>query len=425
MTSEVSSARDERRLRILVVSPSLPYPAGWGFARRVLHLVEHLAARHSVTMLSFVGPEVTDEHIRVYGERVDRLVTVPLPDPRHRARRLRQAASMLSLTPYHAREVTSAGLQSAFDDLVAQERFDVVLLETSCLGTLRIPADLPVVVDEHNVESDLLDRMARTEAGALRRAFNKWECLRFRRFEDQVWARVTACTATSAQDAGAIEARAGGLPVVVVANGVDPDEFRPAADDGVTADSLVFAGLLTYRPNIDGLTWFLEEVFPEIRARRPGCTLTVVGSGSPEQLAALSSPGVTCTGFVPDVKPPVREAAVSVVPLRMGGGTRLKVLEAMAMGKAIVSTRIGAEGIDVVSGVHLELRDDPVDFAEAVVELLDSPQRRRELGTAARDLLEQRYSWARAGGLLEDVLRQASAPGVPVGTGERPASARR
>lgn len=395
-----------QRLRILVVSPSLPYPAGWGFARRVLHLVDHLAGTHDVTMLSFTGHEVTAQHLTEYGQRVARLVTVPLPDGRPGPRRRRQLRSLLGPTAYHTREVKSRLLQQAFDELVATTSIDVVLLESSQLGWLRIPAGLPVVIDEHNVESELLHRMSQAESSLLRRAFNLWEYVRYARFERRVWEAVTACVTTSQRDAETILGLTDGLPVVVVPNGVDPAEFSQAAQAEVIPDTLVFAGLLSYRPNADGIAWFLEEVLPRIREKHPRSHLTIVGSGSPEQLAALRGPGVTATGWVTDVKPYVRSAAVCVVPLRMGGGTRLKVVEALSLGKAIVSTHIGSEGLDVGSGTHLELRDDPQEFADAVVALLDDEARRAELGAAARALVEQRYSWSQGGQTLEGLLVQ-------------------
>ena len=282
------------------------------------------------------------------------------------------------------------------------------MLESSQLGWLRVEGT-PGIVDEHNIESELLGRMAATESSRLRRSYNRWEHVRYRAFEDHVWSAMDGCATTSERDAQAVRERCPGLAVTVVPNGVDPGEFAPTGTP-VTPDSVVFTGLLRYRPNVDGITWFLDEVWPVVRAQRPTARLTIVGDGPEDLLATLRRPGVTVTGWVTDVKPYLDAAAVAVVPLRMGGGTRLKVVEAMSMGKAIVSTSLGSEGLDVTSGEHLELVDEPRAFADAVVSLLGDADRGRRLGVAARALVEDRYSWTRSARTLEGLLEQVAAP---------------
>lgn len=390
-------------LRILSVSSRMPYPAGWGFARRVYHLVGGLAERHEVTMLCYSVPEDSAQARAQYAAQLHRLVTVPAPGGGTLAKRLAQGRSLASRTPYLVGEVRSAAIQSALDELLEHEEFDVALVESSQMAWLRIDG-LPVVLDEHNIESALLRRMATSETSHLRRAYNKWEHVRYRWHEETVWDASAACVTTSRPDAEDLAARRPDLRVTVVPNGVDPEEFKPS---GVRADPdrIVFTGLLRYRPNVEGIGWFLDHVWPVLRSVRPATQLTIVGDGPPELLDSLRRLGVTVTGWVPDVTPLLDDAAVVIVPLRIGGGTRLKVVEALAMGKAIVSTSLGSEGIDVVSGTHLELVDQPEGFAAAVAALLDDPVRRRELGAAARALAVESYSWASSVSVLEGVLR--------------------
>jgi polysaccharide biosynthesis protein PslH len=292
------------------------------------------------------------------------------------------------------------------------------------MAWLRFPAGTPVVVDEHNIESELLGRMGSTETSLVRRGYNRWEYRRYRDYERKVWHGADACATTSRRDADAVLAQSSGLPVLVVPNGVDPAEFQPSGEAGKSG-SIVFTGLLEYRPNEDGIRWFLNAVYPLVLKARPDAHVTVVGGGPAELLDSLRAPGVTVTGRVPDVRPFMDAAAVAVVPLRMGGGTRLKVVEAMSMSKAIVSTSLGAEGLDVVSGTHLELADDPADFAESVVALLDDPARGALLGVAARRLVEDEYTWAQAARRLEELHRQVVAlrAGAAGGAATRPLEA--
>lgn len=391
-------------LRILVVSPSIAYPPTWGFVKRVYHLVEQLAAEHQVTLLSYVLDGTSPDSLVECADLVHELVTVPRAEPAVPRRRLQQLSSLRSRLPFHVVKLRDPALQQAMDEILARERFDVVQIESSQLGWLRLPDGIPLVIDEHNIESELLGRMGAAESTAGRRWFNRWEQRRYLRFERVLWRSAAACAATSQRDANAIQAVCPDLHVCVVPNAVDTDEFR-ATGTAVKPDSMVFTGLLEYRPNEDGIRWFIKEILPRVREARPQAHLTVVGRGPDALLDSLRGPGVTITGWVPDVKPFVDEAAVTVVPLRMGGGTRLKVVEAMSMSSAVVSTTLGAEGIDVVSGQHLELADTPGSFARSVVALLEDADRRSSMGEAARQLIEERYSWTRSAKALEGLHR--------------------
>jgi len=235
------------------------------------------------------------------------------------------------------------------DDALARHHFDVMLVESSQMGWVSSPPGLPVVIDEHNIESELLERMADSERTVLRRLFHEIEFRRYRRFEDRTWAASAGCTTTSSRDAVRLHSRRPEVPVASVPNGVDVDQFAPQGSHEAPG-RLIFTGLMDYRPNFDGISWFVDEIYPLIQQRRPDVQLQIVGHGSPEVLDELRGPGIEVTGRVPDLRSYLDDATVAIVPLRIGGGTRLKVVEAMSMGKAIVSTALGAEGIQVADG---------------------------------------------------------------------------
>lgn len=381
-------------LHLLVVVPMVPYPPVWGYAQRCFQLARQLARRHRVTMVCYALADQADD-VADLAEHLHEVVTVPQTPTAGWRRRLDQLRSVWSSDPYHSSGSRTSAMQATVDELVRSRRVDAVIIESSQMGWLSVPADVPVYVDEHNIESELLERMARSERSVLRRLFYQVEHRRYRRFEDAVWERSAGCAATSQRDASMITSRRPEIPVAVVPNGVDTEQFSPEGGDPVPS-RLVFTGLLDYRPNYDGIHWFLDEVYPLIQRSHPSVELQVVGHGSPAVLRSLRRPGVEVTGRVPDLRVHLDEAAVAVVPLRIGGGTRLKVVEAMSMGKAIVSTTLGAEGIDVVHDRHVLLADTAADFADAVVALLDDSGRRTHLGTSARRLATDQYSWERS-----------------------------
>ena len=328
-------------LDLLVVVPTVPYPPVWGYGQRCFQLARQLARRHRVTMVcySLVDQASDVADLAEYVHEVVAVLQRPAPSWR---RRLGQIRSMCSRDPYHSRGVQTSAMQATVDELVRSRRIDAVIIESSQMGWLSVPASVPAYVDEHNIESELLERMARSEHSVLRRLFYQVEYRRYRRFEETVWGRSAGCAATSHRDASMITSRRPEVPVAVVPNGVDIEQFSPGSDEPVPS-RLVFTGLLDYRPNYDGIRWFLEEVYPLVQGKHPSVELQIVGHGSPEVLRALRRPGVEVTGRVPDLRVHLNQAAVAVVPLRIGGGTRLKVVEAMSMGRAIVSTTLGAD----------------------------------------------------------------------------------
>src|SRR5207253_3189843 len=253
---------------------------------------------------------------------------------------------------------------------------------------------VPVVFFEHNVEHLIWKRLAAVERRPWRRLPLEVEWRKMRRWEARACARADLTIAVSEQDRDLLAEVAPGARVVAIPTGVDTSYFTPNRHQE-RAGALVFTGSMDWYPNEDGLVDFLEATLPLIRRQVPEASLTVVGRNPSTRLRdAAARAGVEVTGTVHDGRPYVARGSVYVVPLRVGGGTRLKIFEALAMGKAVVSTSVGAEGLPLAPGTHFVQADDPAQFADAVVALLGDPARRRALGGAGRSLVEQRYSWS-------------------------------
>ena len=395
--------------RVLFVTGRLPHPPQEGHQLRSWHLLRAAAAAgHDVTLLSLVRPEEAGPPSAELS-RTASVQAVALPKM-SALRSLVTAASVVrGRTLLEARYITGA-LTRAFERLAAGA--DLVHLDILAVAALieRVPPGVPVVVNAHNVESRLLAERVRSEPVRLRRAVLASQVRRLARMERRVCSAADRVLACSDIDAERLQALAPAARVTVVPNGVDLAGFCPGADPAGDDRTLVFVGQMSWFPNRDGIEHFLAAVWPRIRQRHPA-RLRIIGRDGDTMLPP--APGVERTGFVADLRPLIESAAVYVVPLRVGSGTRLKLLEAMAMGKAIVTTRIGAEGLGLVDGTHALLADSPEAFAGAVARLLDDRALRQRLGLAARQLAEHRYGWdaigARLAAVYADLLGDTAA----------------
>ncbi|HSM60537.1 MAG TPA: glycosyltransferase family 4 protein, partial [Longimicrobiales bacterium] len=263
---------------------------------------------------------------------------------------------------------------------------------------------LPVVCGHHNVESALLARRAEAEPSRVRRAYLRLQS-RLQETEERTAAPSVALNLVcSEEDRAELSRIAPGARIAVVSNGVDTGQFQPATGG---SEGIVFVGGVSWLPNADGMRWFMEKVLPLVRRELPDVPVTWVGRASDENAAQYRERhGVTLTGYVEDIRPYVARAACFVAPIRVGGGTRLKVLDAWAMGKAVVSTSVGCEGLDARDGENILVRNDPGDFAAAVVRVLRDAGMRRALGSAARETAVALYDWGVIGhGMIEEYRR--------------------
>jgi sugar transferase (PEP-CTERM/EpsH1 system associated) len=407
-------------MRLLVVTTELPFPPTWGAAIRNFQFLKHLARRHQTSLLTYGDPEAAGpaQALTSLGITVN---TVPPRQPR--SKRLAQLASVLSSRSHLGRSAQTAQLQEAADELLARQRVDIVLLESSLVAHLRVPTGIPVVLDEHNIEYEVLQRTYQTETSPLRKVFGYLEYLKFRREEQTAWRQMDRCVFTSKREQALVNKELQHTQSAVVPNGVDVDYFVPSARP-VNPDSVVFSGRIGYRPNTDAVVFFAREVLPLILSERPQTVFTVLGAEPPREVYRLAGANVVVTGRVADVRPYCQRAAVLVAPIRFGGGTRLKVLESLAMAKPLVSTSMGCEGIDVRGGEHLLLADSPAAIAAAVLQLLDDRDLAEAIGRRGRALVESRYSWPLITDQLEAVLTEAVVSKLPAVSRQPEGSAR-
>ncbi|HUP33402.1 MAG TPA: glycosyltransferase family 4 protein [Gaiellaceae bacterium] len=360
---------------ILVLAGESPLPANSGVRRRTLQLSRELADVFAVEVAALGEvPSAGDEPFALRG----------IPHRRTRARAL--AASVL--TPYQAALVRSSRARRH----VLSRRWATMQSELPFVAPMLLGIDAaPLVLDAHNVESDVLRTMAEQEHRPVHRARWRWEAAKTERFERTIVRAATAVCATSEEDAASLEAM-GARRIAVVPNGVAcaAVAWRAPADSA----ELAYVGHLGYKPNADAARELVSEVLPIVHRTRPDASVLIVGREPPHDLAAREEGHVRVTGEVPDVLPFLRRARSLVLPLRSGGGTRLKALEALAAGVPLVSTRFGVAGLDVRDGEHVLLGERPAELAAQALRVLEDDALAERLSTAGRRLVETRYDWS-------------------------------
>jgi glycosyltransferase involved in cell wall biosynthesis len=395
---------DSERPRLLFLCQNLPYPPDGGALIRSYHTLRLLAERFEVTALCFYRqanrPTRQEVEASLAGLRELADVEVfPIPQEHNVLRLLwDHARSVLTLRAYTKWAYESRDMRRAITEALDAGSVDVVHLDSLDLVTyLPLFRDLRVVVAHHNVESQLLARRART-LPMLRRLYVRLQAWLTRREEARWCPRVSHNLVVSADDERTLQALAPAARTLVVPNGVDTEAFQPGPP-GPRSD-IVFVGGYTWFPNRDGMEYFVAEILPLIRAEAPGVDVTWVGRAADATRRRLAEQGVTMTGYVDDIRDHVTPAACFVVPLRVGGGTRLKILDAWALGKAVVSTSQGAEGLDVRPGENMLVADTPPDFAKAVLEVLRDGALRTRLEAGGRRTAVDSYDWSAIGAVM-------------------------
>jgi glycosyltransferase involved in cell wall biosynthesis len=399
-------------MRILWLKVGGLWPANVGGRLRSLHMLAALAQRHRVTVLTTHGPDDDPAGLERELAACERVISLPyaLPKRGSAAWFLALGRSWLSRLPLDLSKCRVPALERRARELLcdASAPFDLCVADF-LVATPNLPArcQVPIVHFSHNVEHLLWQRLCHAEARPVQRALLELEWRKMQRCEAEACARAQLTIAVSDADGAVLGALSPHARVRSIATGVDAAYFAPD-DTAGAAGSLVFTGAMDWYPNEDGILDFVAHTLPLIRRELCAASLTVVGRNPSLRLRALHGvDGVNVTGTVPDVRPYVARAEVYVVPLRIGGGTRLKILEALAMGKAVVSTRIGAEGLPLIDGEHFVAADTPGDFARAVVTLLRDPARRQALARAGRSLVEERHTWARVTDQFEQLCKEA------------------
>jgi glycosyltransferase involved in cell wall biosynthesis len=411
-----------RPSRILYVCHAPPVPARLGPARRHYHLLEQLSRFYDVHVLS-LGNELEAEIVqRHFGHRVQRFDFA-----RRRGGHRRTVLSKLCRTLTGRCDFVpsrESELRRLSGGITSRASCDAILLSTALLRALPLPEGIPIVGDTHNAEFDVLRRTARLSNQFARREYARWQWRSTRREEQRCARGVDLLLATSERDRQVFLQELGVNHVAVIPNGIDTAEF--ASSDALPhAGTIVFSGLMSYYPNQQGIRWFLDEVLPLILENGRSARVIIAGASPPRWLKACASDRVEVTGSVPDIRPYLQRATAVIAPLLIGGGTRVKILEAQAMGRPVVSTSVGAEGLGLQHGESILIADDAKSFAARVVDVLDNRDLAEHVAANGRRHAVRHFDWNRIGETASRLL-QARIGLIPRGSAAAtpPAAAR-
>jgi glycosyltransferase involved in cell wall biosynthesis len=380
-------------MKLLWVKGDFLHPTTKGGQIRTLETLKRLHRWHEV---HYVGlnyplhpealPRASEYCAHVYP------IAHTVPAPRSVGFGMELFRGLYSSWPVSITRYRSEAMERKIEELSRREKFDAIVCDF-LNSSQNMPDLASSVLFQHNVEAVIWKRNADTARNAAARAYFGLQAKKMYDYERETCRRVRSVIAVSESDARIMREEYGARKVDSVATGVDLEYFAPRPAEPVA--DLVFVGSMDWMPNIDGVKWFVEEMLPLIRARRPDCSLAIVGRKPDPRIEALAAadPRIRVTGTVPDVRPFMWGSGISIVPLRIGGGTRLKIYEAMAAKVPVISTTIGAEGLDYLHGENILIADEPRDFAERCVELLSEQARQRRIAQNAWDLVNARYSW--------------------------------
>jgi len=394
-------------MKILFAALALPFPPTNGHRLRNQALLRALRDEgHEISLVSFADDHTADAKHGELGEICKSVELIPLPWDSSGVsgsygQRLRSLASPM---PYGAWRHRSKAMSSAIEELLRREQFDGILCD-DIYNIQNLPAAtrVPVILNKHDITHVILERYLAYEKNLLKVGYGWLEYAKLRRWELQACSKAAMVLACSEHDANLLRAGCPNAELAVVPNVIDVDSYAPADEDDDR--TVLYIGALDWLPNQDAVKFFASEILPKLREIVPAARFRVVGRNTPEEVQHRLEriPGLEFVGSVPDIRAELAKASICVVPLRIGSGTRLKILEAAAMGKAVVSTRVGAEGLNLANGTEILLADDPADFAQAVAGLLADHSRRREMGSAACRRVRQDYSLS----ALRKAVRQA------------------
>jgi glycosyltransferase involved in cell wall biosynthesis len=396
-------------MKVLWIKSDFPLPADTGGKIRTKNLLYQLAKRAEVTFLSYMPSDLGDEYLEEF--RTAGIETSVVRRAEEKKSGLsfywRVFKGLVSSRPYVAQKYVTPELQRRLRKLLTAEKFDLVIcdfLEMAWCAPLL--EGLPRVLFEHNVETMIWRRHTGIARNPLKKLYLIYEQSRMERFERWACSQFDLVLTVSDEDGNLLRRQFGLEKFLTVPTGVDTDYFRPQ-EDCEEPDKLILSGSMDWLPNIDAFWWFYRDIFSQVKASVADVRLCVVGRRPPDEICAVgeADSSVEVTGTVTDVRPYVASGELFLVPLRIGGGTRIKIYEAMAMGKCVVATSIGAEGLPITAGEHLVIADGAAAFAEAIRELLQDDLKRTRIAAAGQRLVRERYSWRHAATVLDDGLR--------------------
>jgi sugar transferase (PEP-CTERM/EpsH1 system associated) len=383
-------------MKILWVKAGGLVPPDTGGKIRSYNILRELARQHSVTFFSFYGAHDGDVHPELKNT-FDRVVCLPLqlPAPKSLAEMRNYGLGLFSAQPYNITKYCRPEVRRRLRELLDQETYDVILCDfLVAAGVIPWNAPTPKVIFTHNVEAAIWRRHYEVATNPLWKAISWQEWRKMEAAERRYLRLADHVLTVSETDRNAFAAFLDRGKLTVIPTGVDVDYFQPLPAEEIS-HSLVFTGSMDWLPNEDAIFYFADAILPLIQQQCPDVSLEVVGRSPSRKLQALAERerSIRLTGWVEDIRPFVARGSICIVPLRIGGGTRLKIFEAMAMAKAVVSTTVGAEGLPVRDGENIVLADTPGDFAASVISLLHDSNQRRRLGASARALVQEKYSW--------------------------------
>jgi glycosyltransferase involved in cell wall biosynthesis len=406
-------------MRVLFLSTWFPYPPDNGARIRVYNLIKALSRKHEVFLVSLLQHDSLRDNALQLKDMCD---VVSLHESRwFKPGTWKSTVGFLSLRPRSAVDTFDPKVLTAVREAIARTAPDVVVAST--LGVAEyVPRDLgvPSVLEQHNCEYAVLKRSAEGVSGRLRRKRRDLGWRKLARWEGRLCRRFDAVTMVSDGDKALMLQAAPDLTNLhVVPNGVDADHYS-AGNRAPEKGAIVYNGALTYDANLDAVKYYADEIYPILVRISPEATLLVTGRTDGVDIGGLDRcPGIELTGYVPDIRDVLHRSRVCAVPLRRGGGSRLKILEAMAAGVPVVSTKVGAEGIDAVGGRHLLLADAPEEFADAIRLVLEDDSLAARLSSDARALVEQQYDWSMIGEGFVRIVESVAHSAEPLARGNR------
>lgn len=394
-------------MRLLVISPYLPSPT-WGAKARSFFLLKALAQQHPVSLLAAAQPDEihVEEDITRLSSFVNTIHVLTRPGTGQQ-KRVRQLLNLARGKSNTLLRYTHPVMQQAIDEHFRLTHYDAVIFDCALSAGMRLPPGTRTILLQHNLEFELLCRSYQHDSNALRKLYNWLEYRLVRPYELAQCSKADLILVTSEREQHILHKLVPDRPIEVVPNGVNLTSFTPITEGEAEPPQLLFTGSIDYYPNTSGVLFFARECWPTLRQHVPALQWCIVGKNPPPDILRLANqPGITVTGSVPDTRPYFQRTSIAIVPLLIGSGTRIKILEALAMQKAVVSTSIGAEGLAVEHEKHLLLADTPEAFTAAILRLLREPELRQRLGQAGRALVETHYSWQRCGDRLLHILEQ-------------------
>lgn len=385
-------------MHILQITPQYPYPPDSGGRVSIYNYIRYISRHHKITLLSFVNEEAIP-HIHGLEAYCENIYTVPVRVGTSMFSMLKNVVSSL---PYTMEKFASDEMRETVRRVTASNGIDLVQIDHLHMAQYieDIPSDLPVILREQNVETTIMKRLSQQARNPFVKTYSTLQARRLHRYEATFCEKFDRCVAITDVDRASLQHMAPNAKVETIVSGVDTEQFEPADFDIEPQPfRMVTTGDYGWLPTADGLTYLIRDIYPLIREKIPEATLSVVGRNPPSSATRMAqNNGIEILGRVEDVRPEILRGALFVVPTRIGSGIRLKILEAMALQRPVVSTSVGCEGIEAMPDEHILVADDPVSFADAVVRLLLHPDQAQKQAQKALQLIKDHYAWTAIAG---------------------------